>query len=119
MDPILLLDEAFWDGTPKNGLNASQIEFIQDANLMTLILQMATRLSGQLTALLLPEATQESVAEDSEGFRGFRTRSRLFFNASNSNGRISSSYTHLAPLHVILLFGYVTNRQLLPSQTGP
>lgn len=67
----MIVPDTMQNGTVTHSLNASQIEFIQDGNLMTLILQMASRLSGSLDDDVVVKERGAPIGEDSEGFRYF------------------------------------------------
>lgn len=90
MDP-LPMPKSFWDDSNQKplALNKSQREYIQDANLMMLILQMTTRLSGALMANAVAKVKNGKQApalyQDSEGYQYFRTSTVL--SSARSNGK--------------------------------
>jgi len=95
----LPMPKVFWDNPNQTTINlsAAQREYIQDANLMMLILQMTTRLSGALMANAVAKVKDGKQAPalylDGEGYEYFRTGTSL------SSARSSGEYIP-APLVV-------------------
>ena len=93
MDPILISDNFFADPSPPE-LNASQIIFIQDSNVMALIKGMAERLSGASTAYAL-NASEVPMAVDSERFQYYNLNFYPYEDPSNSNSSKLLPFTSL------------------------